>query len=214
MGDRVERLVQQCLVTGQLVGAEEAEVDHAVLVVEDLLNLSVVSEAEAEAEAGAEEEEEEEEEEGEDDFGDDFEDDFEDGFEDGFEDNFEDGFEDGFEDYFEDGFEDGFEDNFEDDFEVAQVVEAVEGEGGEEVDSAGVEPGFALVEQHVVGLVEPRVEDHCDRGEAPAQEAPAQEAVLVAEVDWGGHWRGHWRGYDRPDCGLGLRLELEGSDGY
>ena len=82
---------------------------------------------------------------------------------------------------------------------------------GEEADSAGV-PWFALVEQHVVGLVEPRVEDHCDRGGAPAQEAPAQEAVLV-EVDWG-HWPGHWPGYDRPDCGLGLRLELEGSDGY
>ena len=52
MRNRVERLVQQRLVTGQLVGAEEAEVDHAVLavawdvVVEDLPNLGVVWEAE------------------------------------------------------------------------------------------------------------------------------------------------------------------------
>lgn len=51
---RVERLVQQRLVTGQLVGAEEAEVDHAVLavawdvVVEDLPDFGVVWEAEAE----------------------------------------------------------------------------------------------------------------------------------------------------------------------
>lgn len=56
---RVERLVQQRLVTGQLVGAEEAEVDHAVLavawdvVVEDLPDFGVVWEAEAEAEGGS-----------------------------------------------------------------------------------------------------------------------------------------------------------------
>lgn len=116
------RLIQQRLVTGQLVGAEEAEeagVDHAVLavawevVVEDLPNFGVVREAEAEAEEGGEEEGEVE------------------------------------------------------DFEVAQVVEVVEGEGEEDVGSAVAVPGFVLAEQHVMGLVEPRVEDHCDRGETP-----------------------------------------------
>lgn len=118
---RVERLVQQCLVTGRLVGVEEAEVDHAVLavawdvVVEDLPNFGVVWEAEVEAEEG---EEEGEEGEGE-----------------------------------------------VEDFEVAQVVEAVEGEGEEEVGSAGAVPGFAPDEQHVMGLVEPG--DPCDRGESP-----------------------------------------------
>lgn len=118
---RVERLIQQRLVTGQLVGAEEAEeaeVDHAVLavaweiVVEDLPNFGVVWEAEAEAEAEEVEEGEEEGEVG--------------------------------------------------DFEVAQVVEAVEGEGEEDVGSAVAVPGFVLAEQHVMGLVEPRVEDHCE----------------------------------------------------
>ena len=118
---RVERLVQQRLVTGRLVGVE-AEVDHAVLavawdvVVEDLPNFGVVWEAEVEGEEGEEGEEEEGEVE---------------------------------------------------DFEVAQVVEAVEGEGEEEVGSAGAVPGFALDEQHVMGLVEPRVGDPCDRGESP-----------------------------------------------
>ena len=135
MRGRVARPVQQRLVTGQLVGAEEAEVDHAVLavawevVVEDLPNFGVVREAE----------------------------------------------------------EGGEEEGEVEDYEVAQVVEAVEGEGeGEEdVGSAVVPgsvlaeqhvvdvgfavavPGFVLAEQHVMGLVEPRVEDHCDRGETP-----------------------------------------------
>lgn len=41
----------------------------------------------------------------------------------------------------------------------------------------------------------------------------------MPEVDWGywghwGHWHGHWPGYDRPEYGLGLSLEVEGSDGY
>ena len=41
----------------------------------------------------------------------------------------------------------------------------------------------------------------------------------MAEVDWGywghwGHWHGYWPGYGRPDHGLGLSLEVEGSDGY
>lgn len=103
MRNRVERLVQQRLVTGQLVGAEEAEVDHAVLAVP----WEVVVEDLVEGEEGEEEGDLE-------------------------------------------------------DFEVAQVVEAVEGEGEE-----GAVPGFALAEQHVMGLVEPRVEDLCDRGEAP-----------------------------------------------
>jgi hypothetical protein len=139
---RVGRLIQQRLVTDQLVGVEEveeAEVDHAVLavawavVVEDLPNFGVVREAEAEAEA-----------------------------------------------------EEGGEEGEVEDFDVAQVVEAVEGEGEEDVGSAVAVPGFVLAEQHVVdvgfavavpgfvlaeqhvmGLVEPRVEDHCDRGEAP-----------------------------------------------
>jgi len=46
------------------------------------------------------------------------------------------------------------------------VVEDLPEPGGEEEEeagSAGAVPGFALAEQHVMGLVE----DHCDRGEAP-----------------------------------------------
>jgi hypothetical protein len=161
LGDRVERLV-----TGQLVGAEEAVLAVAWgVVVEDLPNLW---EAEAEAEA----------EEGEEEVG-------------------------------SAGVVlpvveavEGEEGDLED-FEVAEVVEAVEaveGEGEEEVGSAGVVP-----EQHVVGLVG----DHCDRGEVPGW---AQEAVLVAELDWGywGHWHGHWPGYARPDYGPGLGVEVEG----
>jgi hypothetical protein len=66
------------------------------------------------------------------------------------------------------GAEEGEEEGEVEDFEVAQVVKVVEGEGVEEVGSARVVPGFALVEQHVVGLVGPRLEDHCDRGEALA----------------------------------------------